>query len=58
LYASANASATQMVDEEITGDPAIYPPPEVKENLFPNKLSPPDYERLRTRAWTKLKTGQ
>lgn len=57
-YASANASATQMVDEEITGDPAIYPPPEVKENLFPNKLSPPDYERLRTRAWTKLKTGQ
>jgi putrescine transport system substrate-binding protein len=57
-YASANASATELVDEEVTGDPAIYPPPEVKENLFPNELSPRDYERLRTRAWTRLKTGQ
>jgi len=57
-YASANASATGMVDEEVTGDPAIYPPQEVKENLFPNVVSPQDYARLRTRAWTKLKTGQ
>jgi len=57
-YASANASATELVDEEVTGDPAIYPPEDVKANLFPNKLSPQDYARARTRAWTKLKTGQ
>lgn len=57
-YASANAAANKLVDPEITGDPSIYPPPEVKAKLFPNKVSPPDYERLRTRAWTKLKTGE
>lgn len=57
-YASANSSATELVDEEVTGDPAIYPPQEVKENLFPNVVSPQEYARLRTRAWTKLKTGQ
>lgn len=57
-YASANASATELVDEEVTGDPAIYPPQEVKENLFPAVVQPPQYDRLMTRAFTKLKTGQ
>lgn len=57
-YASANAAAKKLVDEEITGDPAIYPPQEVKDKLFPNKVAPQSYARLRTRAWTKLKTGQ
>lgn len=57
-YASANTSAKELVDEEVTSDPAIYPPPEVKEKLFPNKVTPQDYSRLETRAWTELKTGQ
>ncbi|GJL82818.1 MAG: putrescine-binding periplasmic protein [marine bacterium B5-7] len=57
-YANANAAATELVDEEITSDPAIYPPEEVKSKLFPDLTEPPRYTRLVTRAWTKVKTGQ
>ena len=38
--------------------PGIYPPPEVQGRLY--TISPADleYERLRTRAWTRVKTGR
>lgn len=57
-YANANAAATELVDPEITGDPAIYPSDEVKAKLFPDATEPPRYTREVTRAWTKVKTGQ
>ncbi len=57
-YANANAAATQFVDEEIKTNPAIYPPPEVKAKLFPNPIHTAEYDRLLTRAWTRIKTGQ
>jgi putrescine transport system substrate-binding protein len=57
-YANANASATELVDADITGDPAIYPSEEVKAKLFPDLTEPPAYTRQVTRAWTRLKTGQ
>jgi putrescine transport system substrate-binding protein len=57
-YANANTASTELVDEDVTGDPGIYPPPEVKANLFPDLADTPRFERLRTRAWTRLKTGQ
>ncbi len=57
-YASPNIPALQFVDAEIKDNPAIYPTEEVKKNLFPDVQADPELERLRTRTWTKIKTGQ
>ncbi|MBT8199791.1 MAG: spermidine/putrescine ABC transporter substrate-binding protein [Acidimicrobiia bacterium] len=39
FYASPNEAATPFITEDIIGDPAIYPPPEVEANLelIPNQ---------------------
>jgi putrescine transport system substrate-binding protein len=57
-YASPNTAALQFVDAEIKDNPSIYPTPEVKKNLFPDTVADAALERLRTRTWTKIKTGQ
>jgi putrescine transport system substrate-binding protein len=57
-YASPNTAALELVDPEIKDNPSIYPTPEVKANLFPDAQADPELERLRTRTWTKVKTGQ
>ena len=55
--ADPNLPATKLVEESLRNDPNIYPPPEVRARLFFDKPVTPQYERLRTRAWTKVKTG-
>lgn len=57
-YASPNTAALPMVDAEIKDNPSIYPTEDVKKNLFSDAVADPDLERLRTRTWTKIKTGQ
>lgn len=57
-YASPNTAALDLIDPEIKDNPSIYPTPEVKKNLFPDAVVDPELERLRTRTWTKIKTGQ
>jgi putrescine transport system substrate-binding protein len=56
-YANPNMLATDLVDEAIRDDPNIYPSPEVRARLYFDKPVTPQYERLRTRAWTRVKTG-
>jgi len=56
-YANPNQAATKLVDKALTSDPNVYPPPAVRARLFFDKPVTPEYERLRTRAWTKIKTG-
>lgn len=56
-YANANDASRELVDQEILENPAIYPPPEVKAHLFPDIAESPQVTRLRTRAWTRIKTG-
>jgi putrescine transport system substrate-binding protein len=56
-YANPNKLATDLVDESIREDPGIYPPEEVRKRLFFDKPVTPDYERARTREWTRVKTG-
>jgi spermidine/putrescine-binding protein len=34
FYASPNAAAVEFIDDEITGDPAIYPEDDVRQNLY------------------------
>lgn len=57
-YASPNTAATALVDPEISGDPAIYPPAEVLAKLVDPATLPPEVTRERVRAWTSIKTGQ
>jgi putrescine transport system substrate-binding protein len=57
-YGNDNLAARPFVRSEILSDPAIYPPPEVRARLYlPAELGS-DYDRLRTRVWTHIKTGQ
>ncbi|MDO8360364.1 MAG: spermidine/putrescine ABC transporter substrate-binding protein PotF, partial [Devosia sp.] len=58
FYANLNKEATQFVDDEVKSNPNIYPPDEVKKNLFALKAHTPAYDRDLTRTWTRVKTGQ
>ncbi|ODS61390.1 MAG: spermidine/putrescine ABC transporter substrate-binding protein PotF [Arenimonas sp. SCN 70-307] len=58
MYASANTAALPMVDEAVLNDPGIYPDEETKAKLFTLAVLPPEVDRLFTRHWTTLKTGQ
>ncbi len=57
-YANANAASMDLVDPDIASDPAIFPPAEVRANLFPTKVRDARTDRLMTRLWTTVKTGQ
>jgi putrescine transport system substrate-binding protein len=57
-YASPNTAALDLVDPEVKGNTAIYPTDEVKKNLFADAPVDPELDRLRTRTWTRIKTGQ
>ncbi len=57
-YASANQAALPMVDKAILDDPGIYPTEDAKKGLFTLAVLPPEVDRLFTRHWTTLKTGQ
>ena len=54
----ARQSASQLVKPEIRNDPAVYPPEDVRRRLYIDLPAPPAYERARTRAWTRLKSGR
>jgi putrescine transport system substrate-binding protein len=56
-YPNPNLKAPKLVAPEIRNDPGIYPPEEVRRKLFFDKPVTAEFERLRTRAWTRVKTG-
>lgn len=57
-YASGNAAALEYVDDEIKSNPSIYPSDAVKAKLYTLKEHSPRFQRLLTRTWTRIKTGQ
>lgn len=58
MYASANQAALPLVDKAVLDDPGIYPTEEAKKGLYTLAVLTPEVDRLFTRAWTTLKTGQ
>ena len=56
-YPNPNLAATQLVAPEIRDDPGIYPPEPLKQLLYIDLPAPRTYERARTRAWTRMKSG-
>ncbi len=56
-YANGNLASQELLDEEVIGDPTIYPPPEVMARLYTTRPYPPDVQRLVTRIWTDVKAA-
>lgn len=56
-YANANLASKPFIKPEILDDPNIYPPPAVMKRLF--VVTPYDQktQRLVTRIWQRIKTG-
>ena len=56
-YANDNTAADPYVDPQIRADPVLYLPPAVEARLYHAVEAGPALERLRTRTWTRIKTG-
>ncbi|WP_375738894.1 extracellular solute-binding protein [Pseudomonas boanensis] len=56
-YANPNQAADKLISAELRDNPNVYPPVEVQAKLFSVEMLPPKLERIRTRTWTKIKTG-
>jgi putrescine transport system substrate-binding protein len=56
-YPNPNLAATAFVKPEIRDDPGIYPPEAVRRLLYIDQPAPRAYERLRTRLWSRCKSG-
>jgi putrescine transport system substrate-binding protein len=56
-YPNPNLAATPYVKPEIRDDPGIYPPESVRRLLYIDLPAPRAYERVRTRLWSRCKSG-
>ncbi len=57
-YPNGNRSATPLVSATTRNNPAVYPPAETMARLFTLEPLPKKTERIRTRVWSKVKSGQ
>lgn len=57
-YANGNLASRPMILPEILEDPAIYPGEDVQKRMFPSVERDEKVQRVITREWTRLKTGQ
>ncbi|WP_171060679.1 polyamine ABC transporter substrate-binding protein [Poseidonocella sp. HB161398] len=56
-YANGNKASQEYLNEDVIGDPAIYPSEETMENLYTVTAYDPKVQRVVTRLWTKIKSG-
>lgn len=57
-YGNDNLAARPYVDPALLNDPAVYPAAQIRARLYLPAAVSAEYNRLRTRAWTHIKTGQ
>jgi putrescine transport system substrate-binding protein len=50
-------AAIPFVRPELVADPQTYPSPEVQKTLFTGLVTSRAYDRLRSRAWTRIRSG-
>jgi putrescine transport system substrate-binding protein len=56
-YANGNKASQEFLNEDVIGDPAIYPDAATLENLYTTTPYDPKVQRVVTRLWTKIKSG-
>ena len=56
-YASPVPEAKAFIKEEVLNDTAVYPTPEIMDRLFFTEVDPPKYTRIKTRIFSRFKTG-
>jgi putrescine transport system substrate-binding protein len=57
-YGNDNLAASAFVDPAILSNPAIYPTAAMAHRLYESHEVSAATERLRTRSWTRIKTGE
>ncbi len=57
-YGNDNLAARPYVNKDILDEPAVYPSAELRARLYLPAMTHADYDRARTRVWTRIKTGQ
>lgn len=58
FYANGNKASLPFINADIRNNPGIFPPPDTMAKLFVLKVQDPKLDRVRTRAWTKVKSGK
>ena len=56
-YANGNVASQPLLEEDVIGDPAIYPDEATLNNLYTTTPYPARVQRTVTRLWTKIKSG-
>lgn len=57
-YGNNNLASRAFVDPAVLNNPAIYPTPAMAASLYESHEVNAATERLRTRCWTRIKTGE
>jgi putrescine transport system substrate-binding protein len=57
-YPNGNLGATALLAAETRNNPAVYPSAETMARLYTLEPLPKKIERIRTRVWSKVKSGQ
>ncbi len=57
-YENPNLAANAYVRPEILRDKVLYPTPDIEARLYPSAEVSIATERIRTRVWTRIKTGK
>jgi putrescine transport system substrate-binding protein len=57
-YANGNKASQPLLEEDLINDPGVYPTPEATERLYIKTAYDPKTQRIATRLWTKVTTGQ
>jgi putrescine transport system substrate-binding protein len=57
-FPNANAASRPFIDEDILNDPTIYPTAETIANSWTLRPYDSRTDRIVTRLWTRLRTGQ
>lgn len=57
-YANGNKASQEFLNEDVIGDTAIYPNQAALDKLYTTSPYAPNVQRVVTRLWTKVKSGQ
>jgi putrescine transport system substrate-binding protein len=57
-FANSNAASWPLVNDEVKGNPGIFPTPEMMPKLVPDLPESPEFTRALTRTWTRFRTGK